>query len=37
MKIDDILKNKKDKPAKKAEKGKGYTLQKSTFTMADMG
>ena len=32
MKIEDILKNKKDKSGKK----KSYTLQKSTFTVADM-
>lgn len=33
MKIDDILKNKKERGPKK---GKSYTLQKSTFTVADM-
>ena len=33
MKIEDILKNKKDKSSKK---NKGYTLQKTKFTVADM-
>jgi len=33
MKIEDILKNKKDKGGKKS---KSYTLQKTKFTMADM-
>ena len=34
MKIEDILKNKKEKGTKKSSKA--YTLQKSTFTIADM-
>ena len=33
MKIEDILKNKKEKGSKKS---KSYTLQKSKFTVADM-
>lgn len=37
MKIDDILKNKKDKTSSKKGGNKSYTLQKTTFTTADMG